>query len=354
MTMFHAARAEFAENCEGGQAVFVETPARLHFGMLDLRGALGRRFGGIGAAAPAPTLLVSACPADTLEVGGEDADRAADFARRFLARHAPRNNVDDVDRVGGARLCVHRTLPPHAGLGSGTQLALAVARALAELYGVATDVPGLARAVGRAQRSAIGTWTFAGGGLVLEGGRRPDGEGVAPLLARLPFPPTWRCVVAVPHSARGISGAAEAAAFAQLPPPPERDVERVAHVVLMGLLPALADADLATFGAALNAIQEMTGRWFAPVQGGTFAPGPSEELVRRMAEWGASGVGQSSWGPAVYGIVNGEDAGRRLAERVRALLARLGGAGTVGTVYQGPFRTDGARVWRARVHAAAR
>ena len=60
-------------------AVFVETAARLHFGVLDLGGTLGRLFGGIGAAAPAPTLLVSARPAATLEVTGEDAaDRAAD------------------------------------------------------------------------------------------------------------------------------------------------------------------------------------------------------------------------------------------------------------------------------------
>jgi beta-RFAP synthase len=322
-----------------GQAVFVEAPARLHFGVLDLRGTLGRRFGGIGAAAPGPTLLVSACPADLLEVGGEDADRAAGFARGFLAHHGLQ---------GGARLRVHRTLPTHAGLGSGTQLALAIARAIAELYGVATDAPGLARAVGRAQRSAIGTWTFAGGGLVLEGGRRQESDDVAPLLARLPFPPGWRCVVAVPDSAPGISGIAEAAAFARLPSPPERDVERVAHLVLMALLPALADADLATFGAALSAIQAITGRWFAPVQGGTFAPGPSEELVRRMTQWGALGVGQSSWGPAVYGIVDGEDAGLRLAERVRAAL------GAAGTVHEGRFHADGARVWHARAHAAAR
>jgi beta-ribofuranosylaminobenzene 5'-phosphate synthase len=314
-----------------GQAAFVEASARLHFGLLDLRGSLGRRFGGIGAAAPAPTLLVSACQADGWEVVGEDAERAAGFARLFLTHHG----LD-----GGARVCVHRSLPAHAGLGSGTQLALAVARALAEIHGVATDAPGLARAVGRAQRSAIGTWTFDGGGLVLEGGRRPESEGIAPLLARLPFPPDWRCVVAVPDSAQGVSGTLEAAAFRHLPPPPERDAERVAHLLLMALLPAVADADLATFGAALSAIQAITGRWFAPVQGGTFAPGPSEELVRRMGEWGASGVGQSSWGPAVYGIVEGEDAGRRLAERVRAAL------GAAGTVHEGPFRANGARVWR--------
>src|SRR5206468_4822629 len=112
------------------------------------RGSLGRWFGGIGTAAPAPTLLVSACHADTLDVRGEDADRAQVFAERFLAGHGIR---------AGARVCVHRTLPRHAGLGSGTQLALAVARSLAELHRLRCDTPSLARAVGRAGRSAIGT-----------------------------------------------------------------------------------------------------------------------------------------------------------------------------------------------------
>jgi beta-ribofuranosylaminobenzene 5'-phosphate synthase len=313
-------------------AVFVEAAARLHFGVLDLRGALGRRFGGIGAAAPAPTLLVSASRADTLTVTGEDADRAAGFARQFLAHYGI---------VGGAVVRVERALPPHAGLGSGTQLGLAIARALAEIYGLPTDAPELARAVRRAQRSAIGTWTFAGGGLVLEGGRYPDSGRVAPLLARLPFPRSWRCVIAVPHSAAGMSGAAEEAALAQLPPAPEREVERVSHLVLMALLPALADADLARFGQALSEIQSFTGRWFAPAQGGTFAPGPTEELVRRMSEWGAAGVGQSSWGPTAYGIVGSEKAAADLAERVRGKL------GSSGTVHEGPFRTDGARVWHS-------
>ena len=318
----------------GAPSVFVETAARLHFGVLDLRGGRGRWFGGIGAAAPSPTLLVSASPAPDLTVAGEHADRTAAFAHAFLAHH-------HLDR--GARVLVHRALPAHAGLGSGTQLALAVGRALAELHGVATTPAELAMAVGRAQRSAIGTWTFAGGGLVVEGGRRVDRDRVGPRIARLPFPPGWRCIVAVPRRPPAISGAAEADALAALPPPPDREVEHVAHLVLMALLPALADSDLDTFGGALTAIQTITGRWFAAVQGGAFAPGPGAELLRRMAEWGATGVGQSSWGPAVYGIVDGESAGARLADRVRAAVDRCGG----GDVFEGPFRAEGARVWRS-------
>jgi beta-ribofuranosylaminobenzene 5'-phosphate synthase len=320
------------------EAVFVEASARLHFGVLDLRGAGGRWFGGIGAAASTPTLLVSALPSDVLTVEGEDASRASEYARQFLGFHHIR---------GGATLRVHRALPRHAGLGSGTQLALSVARALAELHSVSTEARDLARAVGRARRSAIGTWTFAGGGLVVEGGRRLDRDVCGPLLARLPFPLSWRCIVAVPEGKPGISGAEEAEAFARLPPPPERDVEHVAHLVLMALLPALADADLPAFGRTLSEIQEMTGRWFAPAQGGTFAPGQSAELVQRMREWNAVGVGQSSWGPAVYGIVEGESAGLELTNRVRQWL------GSRGAVYEGPFRADGARVWRAAARPVA-
>src|SRR5256886_14232238 len=45
------------------EAVFVEAPARLHFGVLDLRGDLGRRFGGIGAAGSGPAVVVGGPPA---------------------------------------------------------------------------------------------------------------------------------------------------------------------------------------------------------------------------------------------------------------------------------------------------
>lgn len=314
-------------------SVFVEAAARLHFGVLDLRGALGRRFGGLGAAVPEPSLLLEAAPDERLSAHGPDADRALAFAERFLAYHGLR---------GGTHLTVHRHIPAHSGLGSGTQLGLAVARALAELHGLPAEPVTLARAVDRGRRSAIGIWTFALGGFIVEGGRRAGADEIAPLLSRIPIPDRWRCVVAVPDGAPGLSGDAEAAAFERLPPPAEREVELVAHLVLMQLLPALVEADLPSFGAALTEVQRVTGAWFASQQGGIFAPGPSETLVRRMAEWGAAGVGQSSWGPAVYGLVESETAGRELAARTAALL------GADGRVFEGGFADSGAKVWRAQ------
>jgi beta-RFAP synthase len=309
--------------------VTVEAPARLHFGVLDLRGHLGRRFGGIGAAVPVPSVLLEATPDQRLTAEGPDAGRVLEFATRYS---------EAAGLQAGAHFRVQRMIPPHAGLGSGTQLALAVARALAELYTLPSDPQVLARQVGRGQRSAIGTWTFALGGFVLEGGRRLSGEGVAPLISRLPIPPRWRAVIAIPETQPGLSGDAEAEAFRQLPPPEEREVERVAHLVLMQLLPALADADLTAFGAALTTVQQITGGWFAAAQGGPFAAGPTRDLVDRMASFGALGVGQSSWGPTVYGLVPHEDAARDLAQRIRA---HLGGRGLVVAT---PFSERGALV----------
>lgn len=301
--------------------------------MLDLRGGLGRRFGGIGAAVPNPSLLIEVARAPSLTSDGPSpaASRALQFGRRVLAHHGIET---------GAHIHIHAAIPAHSGLGSGTQLALAVARALAELYDLPTDVDHLARTTGRAQRSAIGTWLFAQGGFVLEGGRRAGSKDPAPRLARFDMPASWRCVVAVPQAKAGLSGADENVAFTHLPPPPERSVMRVSHLVLMALLPALAEGDLATFGHALTEIQCINGRWFAPAQGGAFAPGASASLIERMTDWGAPGVGQSSWGPAVYGIVDGDDAARRLADHLRTE------APESGAVYCGGFANTGARVWR--------
>jgi beta-ribofuranosylaminobenzene 5'-phosphate synthase len=311
-------------------SIFVEAPARLHFGVLDLRGQLGRCFGGLGAAIPKPSLLIEASPSNRVSAEGPDAERAVQFAHRWLAHQGLSTGVD---------IRVHRAIPSHSGLGSGTQLGLAVGRALATLNGITADPLELAYSAGRGRRSAIGTWTFALGGFIVEGGRKPGSDKIAPLLARVPMPESWRYVVVVPAGGRGLSGEEEARAFELLPPPPERDVQRVSHLVLMQLLPALVEEDLPGFGAALSAVQRITGAWFAAEQGGVFAPGPTEELIADMAAHGALGVGQSSWGPAAYGLLESDEAAVALAGRIRESL------GPGGQVFEGGFAAHGARSW---------
>jgi beta-RFAP synthase len=299
-------------------------------GLLDLRGDLGRRFGGLGAALAQPSLLLEARAAPDLEAEGDESERLLRFARLFFERQGLR---------GGARLRLLRGFPAHAGLGSGTQLALATARALDVLFARHLDAPALAAATGRSRRSAIGTWAFAQGGFLLEGGRSLVGDDPAPLLMRRPIPEDWRCVIAIPPLPGGLSGAAEERAFRELPPASEELTGRIARLVLTVVLPGLVEEDLAAFGRGVTELQQLVGETFRHVQGGRFAHPDVEHLVDLMLAQGAAGAGQSSWGPAAFALAKGDDDAERLASRVRTHLAGR------GTVIATPFDNRGARVW---------
>jgi beta-ribofuranosylaminobenzene 5'-phosphate synthase len=307
--------------------VRVEAPARLHMGMLDASSGGARRFGGLGVAVSRPAVVVEASVSDELTVEGPDAERALAVAQRCR---------DALGDARGARVRVLEAIPAHVGLGSGTKLALAVTAALSALAGQSPAPAAMARTAGRAARSAVGLWTFVRGGLVVEGGLRAGAAQPAPLLVRYAMPDEWRCVLAIPAAEPGLSGGAEEAAFAGLRPDPDR-AALMAQVVLTALMPALVERDLGEFGAALSRLQRLVGDAFAPIQGGTFHP-RAGALVDALLRLGAAGAGQSSWGPAVYGLVGSEQQGHDVA---RALEAELGGGGRAEVVR---FDNRGARV----------
>jgi predicted sugar kinase len=88
---------------------------------------------------------------------------------------------------------------------------------------------------------------------------------------------------------------------------------------LLGLLPALVERDLRSFGEALERIQADVGALFAPVQGGAFADPRSAALVELLRTSGLVGVGQSSWGPTLYGFTDAPaDARSSILERLLA------------------------------------
>lgn len=283
--------------------VYVKTPARLHLGLIDLNGDLGRIFGGLGVGISCPNVILEAQQSKQFTVAGEKAEAVTALARRFFEAYHVQPNVS---------LFVKQTIPEHVGLGSGTQLALAVAVALARLSNVKASTQELAIVMGRGQRTGVGTAIFEQGGLVVDGGKTVKNESClskfpTPIL-RKPFPEHWRFVVAVPSTSKGLASDEEKSAFEQLPQMPPENVGKICRLIIMKLLPALIEHDIKSFGDALTQIQMIVGENFSDVQGGRYFRSTVAEGVEFMQKIGAYGAGQSSWGPTFYGLFEREAA----------------------------------------------
>jgi beta-RFAP synthase len=271
----------------------VETGSRLHFGLFNL-GSGPRRFGGVGLMVEEPAVVVSVQPAREWSASGPLAERALAFAQRLSSEPMA--------------LVVEKAGPAHAGLGCGTQLALAVGRAVCPKL---TPLE-LASRLGRGQRSAVGIHGFAQGGFLVEAGKQ--GDEISPLLERVDFPPEWRILLAIPSWAEGLHGHAERRAFEEISPSTPSDyLQRLAMQVM---LPAVAGRDLDTFGEALFEFNRRVGEAFAAVQGGPYASQRLAELVDFIRGHGVRGVGQSSWGPAIFAVAT-QDRAESLCASIR-------------------------------------
>jgi beta-RFAP synthase len=295
-------------------SVTVRAPARLHLGFLDMNGELGRRFGSVGLAIDAYETGVTMRRAAQMPLHGPEAERAG----RILAKLNAATGSD-----GAYDVSIEPAIPAHTGLGSGTQLALALVAAMHHLERRSGDLAQYAWLTGRGARSGAGIGLFATGGLVVDGGRGAATR-VPPIVARAAFPEAWRIILVTDHSQSGVSGSAEIDAFAALPQFPATHAGEICRRVLMQVLPGLAEADIESFGTGVSGIQAIVGDHFAPVQGGSrFRSRAVEALLGELAAAGATGIGQSSWGPTGFAFVSDAGAAEGLVAHVSRKAAEL-------------------------------
>jgi len=282
--------------------VRLKTPSRVHITLIDLNGRLGRVDGGVGLALEEPSMVVSAERARGLSVEGGQEERAREAARRMLSA---------LGVEGGVRVRVESSYPPHIGLGSGTQLMLAVGKVIAELYGRKLSARRIAEIMGRGGTSGIGVAAFERGGFLLDGGHSmSEKKGFfpssasrappAPLLARHRFP-SWRIALVMPKG-RVIQGAREVGIFQERCPIPVREVRKLSHLILMKMLPALVERDISSFGESVNAIQALG---FKKIEVAL-----QTERVRKLlraCQRHSYGAGLSSFGPSIYCLPYSEE-----------------------------------------------
>lgn len=237
---------------------------------------------------------------------------------------------------------VTQTLPLHNGLGAGTQTACAVATALelwdrrsapaSQDWGLCThemrdlDAAWLAKYSGRGLRSAIGLSGFLTGGIVLDRGYSParsaDAAGGGSRLVNTQsavVPSNWQVVLIVNHSGKAVSGKAEASMLGtvgQIANPTKRQMIELAEEIMRCV--RAADG-FQHFVHCLDRYMQLAGQVFAKVQGGYYTDSQIEETVRKARQAGLRGVGQSSWGPTVFGFCEHPGQASEAASQLRRL-----------------------------------
>ena len=306
-TLVEAATAYGKEALEL-KGVQVTAAARLHLGFLDLAGTLGRRFGSIGLAIDAFGTCVQLREARELEVLGQERERSLRLARRVC---------ESLGLDARGQVIVSNAIPPHAGLGSGTQLALAIAAAFRRLEGLALNSREDARLLDRGARSGVGVALFERGGLAVDAGRGAKTE-VPPVIAHMSFPRDWRVLLILDPRVEGAHGEAETRAFARLPSFPASAASEICRRALMQVLPGAAEHDFEAFGNGVASIQDIVGDHFAQAQGGgRFLSAAVGRAAARLKTLGARGIGQSSWGPTGFAFASDPTHAEFLAREAR-------------------------------------
>jgi len=287
--------------------IYVEAPARLHLGFLDLDGGLGRHFGSVGLTLNDMATKIIARSADELKVVGDPSGRVLKYAEQF-------NAYKDIS--GGCELEVVEQIPGHAGLGSGTQLAIAVGTAIAKFFHIETSSTEIAVLLHRGARSGIGIGAFDQGGFLVDAGRNADSD-VPPIISRLDFPSSWRVILTFDQAQKGLHGQDEDASFTSLPDFSAETAAKLCHRVVMQILPAIYEQNIDEFNLGIYELQCCIGEYFASAQGGRYTSSAVAKANEYLESLGVKGVGQSSWGPTGFAFVDSEDQAHTLLKKLQ-------------------------------------
>ena len=294
--------------------VIINAPARLHLGFYNFIED-NTLYGGLGVAIEKPFVEVVVEKSDKLTVENKTGVNVDDVIENVVERLDVRN----------VKFTIRNIIPRHIGLGSTTQLALALALGTTRLYKLEYNIRELAVLLGRGYVSGIGIGVFERGGLVIDSGRKCEKEELQPVktpddlpyvIARYSMPKNWYFIIIVPDNIRGLREEEEQPILRK-PRKPSKDTQyKLYSTLLLEFIPSIVRRDIIGFGKALTKIQYITGEYFSNYQENIFCCRESEEIAKLLMTYGSYGVGQSSWGPAIYGLTGSINKAKLLVNKV--------------------------------------
>lgn len=291
----------------------LRTASRLHFGLFGGQSGDGVSYGGIGAMVAQPGLHLSIEPNDQSMYRGQQADRLQQFAKLW-------HKFTGLDADAGYSLELVASPESHVGLGTGTQLGLAVSALLFQFYyDEVPNIETIAKSVSRGARSAVGTYGFLHGGFIVDRGKTSETQ-LAPLGLHMPIPEDWRFVLIRSSTSTGLSGKQESRVFSKPGKDLQRNHDLLVRMTNDRILPALLNEAFDEFSEAIYEFGKTSGSYFEHIQGGPFNGERIMAIVEHARSNSVAGVGQSSWGPTVFLLAKSPESANRIATQMSPFL----------------------------------
>ncbi len=313
----------------------ITTPCRIHLSLIDENGYTGRVDGGIGLMLDRPNVVFEA------------SNNAEEFKIEALKYY--RESIEVINEIASKvfktfnisnknfHFNLKRYFPSHIGLGSKTQLSLAIATAITKLKNISNlTTTQLTKLVERGGTSGIGWKGFETGGFILDGGHdfgkgkeketflpssASNSANPALTLFRHDIPPNWRFVLVIPSVKKGVYGDEEVSVFQNYAPIPRNEVNEVSHQIIMKIIPSLINNDLSGFGEGLKRIQSIG---FKKIEI-SLQHQVVKDILNFFDEYGLKAYGMSSFGPSVIGIVESDSEAVDLLKTVQKNRKNRGG-----------------------------
>lgn len=195
------------------------------------------------------------------------------------------------------QIVLHKSAPPHCGLGSGTQVACAVTAILERARGrTISTTEQLKNLTGRGARSCVGLQGFMEGGFIVDYGHS---KAMTRRSLRLDFPSDWQLLLVRVSNSVGDSGDAEQQMFNQCASHANPNRERMLDLIETEIVPAVQMQDWDRWDNSAGLYGHYAGQIFSECQGGIYRTPEIGRLVDLLTKLGCMGAAQSSWGPTV-------------------------------------------------------
>lgn len=296
------------------RSVRLKIPYRLHLGFYRYRDP-PYLFGSTGVAVGEPYLVMK------VSVGVEEKHsiKAPTTESESIVSEVLRT----LDIKRGVSVEVEGFLRHHVGLGSRTKLVMGLLKSLKILGCVEEKTPldYLAKKLGVGRVSGIGIYTFLYGGFVVDTGVFQGDETIRypELLLRL-RPPGWRTLIVVPEGIKGLQEKEEERVLSYVEP---HNNQAELYTLLTHLVTSVRLGDFQLFSKSLSRIQLLAGQYFSRYQGGIYSSEASSLIAERLSKNNVTALGQSSWGPAVYGFVESWRKAEKIARELNELSTSL-------------------------------